>query len=71
MSHKGEYLDFKGDSSEVTVDLALKYIKDNKNSGKPFFVVIWYGTPHSPFKAFENDMKDFKHLSEGRPGTPW
>jgi arylsulfatase A-like enzyme len=64
MSRKGEFVDFKGDSSEVIVDEALKYIKQNKESGKPFFVVIWYGSPHSPFKAHEADMKAFANLDK-------
>ena len=55
MSRNGKFEEFKGDSSEVIVDQALKFIKENKT--KPFFAVIWYGSPHSPWDAFAKDRQ--------------
>lgn len=62
MSRNGEFERFKGDSSEIIVDEALKFIKERESSEKPFFTVIWYGTPHSPFQALEKDLAHFKEL---------
>ena len=59
----GEFEDFKGDSSEVVVDQALKFITDKAKSQQPFFTVIWYGTPHSPFVADEADKAAFANLN--------
>ncbi len=56
MSRMGKFEDFKGDSSEVIVAEALKFIAKNKAAGKPFFTVIWYGSPHSPWVASEKDQ---------------
>ncbi len=63
MSRMGKIEDFKGDSSEIIVAEALKFIKRKKQEEKPFLAVIWYGTPHSPFVAFDKDIKDFADLS--------
>ena len=64
MSRMGEFVDFKGDSSEIIVDEALKFIKRMKAAEKPSLSVIWYGTPHSPFIASEEDQKAFASLDE-------
>lgn len=62
MSRMGKFEEFKGDSSEIIVDEALKYITSHKAG--PFFTVIWYGSPHDPFHAYEEDMAPFKDLPE-------
>lgn len=62
MSRRGEFEEFKGDSSEIIVDLALKFIGEKKNADQAFFTVIWYGSPHSPFKADDKDRKNFGKL---------
>ena len=46
LSNEGVFEDFKGDSSEVVVDQALRFIRKRIDQKKPFFVTIWYGTPH-------------------------
>ncbi len=56
MSRMGKFEEFRGDSSEIIVAEALKFIKRKKNDGKPFLTVIWYGSPHSPWKASERDQ---------------
>ena len=64
MSRQGEFENFKGDSSEVIVDEALQFITKKTKAKKPFFTVIWYGTPHSPWQAEEVDQKPFAALTE-------
>ncbi|MEM0895576.1 MAG: sulfatase-like hydrolase/transferase, partial [Verrucomicrobiota bacterium] len=65
MSRKGDFEEFEGDSSEIIVDEALKFIGEQVKAGKPTFSVIWYGTPHVPFMAMEKDRKGFEHLEKG------
>ncbi len=64
LSRLGEFEDFTGDSSEVVVDQAIEFIQKQLPSGSPTFTVIWYGTPHSPFKASAADMVGFEGLNE-------
>lgn len=62
MSRQGKFEEFEGDSSEIIVREALQFMK--KHRREPFLCVIWYGTPHSPWMASEEDRKPFRHLSE-------
>ena len=58
MSRQGKFENLKGDSSEIIVEEALKFMKKQAKADKPFFCVIWYGTPHSPWMALEKDLKE-------------
>ncbi len=64
MSRQGEFVQFEGDSSEITVFEALKFIRRKKDADKPVFAVIWYGSPHSPMVANDEDRAAFSKLPE-------
>lgn len=64
LSRNGKFEEFKGDSSEIVVQEALSFISGQAKMQKPFFCVIWYGTPHSPFMSLKNDQDDFQELDE-------
>ena len=64
MSRKGKFEEFTGDSSAIIVDEALQFIAQAVEQRKPFFTVIWDGSPHSPFRASEADCAPFSHLDE-------
>ena len=64
LSRMGDFEEFAGDSSEIVIDQALKFIEQQTKSDRPFFAVVWYGTPHNPFKASEEDMRPFADLDE-------
>jgi arylsulfatase A-like enzyme len=64
MSRAGAIEEFKGDSSEIAVAEAVKFLERHRAGGKPMFAVIWYGTPHSPFKALAADQAAFGGLNE-------
>ncbi|MBA4146747.1 MAG: sulfatase-like hydrolase/transferase [Verrucomicrobia bacterium] len=64
LSRQGKIEEFKGDSSEIAVGETLKFIERHHRSDKPMFAVIWYGTPHSPFRASDQDKAAFSALSE-------
>jgi arylsulfatase A-like enzyme len=63
LSRNGEFEEFEGDSSEIIVDEALKFIGQHATAKKLFFAVIWYGTPHSPWVAADDDKTDFEDLN--------
>ncbi len=53
---------FKGESSEIVVAEALRFIQRATAAGKPFFVVIWFGSPHEPYQALPADLALYDHL---------
>lgn len=63
LSRGGTIEEFKGDSSDIIVAEALKFVERQQRAGKPFFAVVWYGTPHSPFKALPPDKAPFASLN--------
>jgi arylsulfatase A-like enzyme len=63
LSSRGEIEEFKGDSSDVVVAEALKFIEKHRGT-RPIFALIWYGTPHSPFRALPADKAAFGSLDE-------
>ena len=62
MSRAGVFDELEGDSSEIIVDQALKFIAEKRDD--PVLVVIWFGTPHSPFTANPEDRVGFENLPE-------
>ena len=64
MSENGVFVDLKGSSSEIIINKALKFIEEKSNQNKPFFTVIWDGSPHIPFMASKSDTEKFKSLDE-------
>lgn len=62
MSRQGKFEGFKGDSSEIIVAEALRFMERQTKAKKPFFCVIWYGTPHSPWMGLKKDLNEFRKL---------
>ena len=64
LSRMGKIEAFKGDSSEIAVTEAVKFLEQHRAGGRPMFAVIWSGSPHSPFKAAPADKAAFVGLDE-------
>jgi len=45
----------KGESSELIVTEAVKFIHKVREENKLFFVVIWFGSPHGPYLGLKRD----------------
>lgn len=60
----GPPLKFEGEGSEIIVKEALKFIKNAQDAGKPFFVVIWFGSPHEPYSGLPEDLALYNNLPE-------
>ncbi|GAB4152068.1 MAG: sulfatase-like hydrolase/transferase [Planctomycetaceae bacterium] len=56
-SHNGTVVKTDGESSMVTVELALKFIAKAVKSDKPSLTVIWFGNPHTPHVALPELQK--------------
>lgn len=63
LSREGQFEEFRGDSSDVIVDEAVSFLKQYHHGEQPMFAVVWFGTPHSPFKALEADRAAFGDLN--------
>ncbi len=51
-SHNGQVIQTQGESSLVTVDKALDFIRGAAQQEQPFLAVIWFGNPHTPHVAW-------------------
>ena len=58
-----------GESSEILIDEAMKYIEKNQDSEQPLLLVIWYGSPHEPYSGFETDLELYRDLPEKYSAT--
>lgn len=54
----------KGEGSEVIVDAALEFIREVCKDNKPFFVVIWFGSPHGPYLALDKDAALYEDIKD-------
>ena len=55
LSRKGKAVQTFGESSMVTADAAIEFIRVYAKSDKPFLAVIWFGSPHKPHHAVQQD----------------
>ncbi|SKA97263.1 Arylsulfatase A [Prosthecobacter debontii] len=55
LSDEGVAKQFQGDSSDVTAELAIQFIRQQTNQKQRFLAVVWFGSPHSPHQALEAD----------------
>ena len=57
MSREGVAVPIKGESSMVAVDAALEFIRERAKGPQPFLAVVWFGSPHSPHQAADEDRR--------------
>ena len=55
LSREGVAVQTRGESSMVTVDAALEFIRKQAQTPQPFLAVVWFGSPHNPHQAIEED----------------
>jgi arylsulfatase A-like enzyme len=64
LSDKGKAVQFKGDSSDVTTELALRFIRESAAKKQRFLAVVWFGSPHVPHEALEKDRAHYADLPD-------
>jgi arylsulfatase A-like enzyme len=62
MCHNGKVVKTDGESSEVTVEAALKFIRDAVARKQPFLAVVWFGSPHGPHIASDEIRQMYRDL---------
>jgi arylsulfatase A-like enzyme len=58
---------FEGESSAVIVEEARRFIEAGREEGRPFFVVIWFGSPHEPYSGLPEDLALYDDLPKAYP----
>ncbi|MDY0171067.1 MAG: sulfatase-like hydrolase/transferase, partial [Thermoguttaceae bacterium] len=53
---------FKGEGSKVVIDETLRFIGRARRKGKPFFAVVWFGSPHEPYSGLPEDLALYDDL---------
>lgn len=57
LSHKGKAVALEGESSIIAAEAALKWIGEQVADDHHFLAVVWFGSPHAPHQAAEEDRK--------------
>ena len=55
---------FQGESSEIVIDETIRFIAKAKESQRPFFTVVWFGSPHEPYSGLDEDLALYDELPE-------
>ncbi len=52
----------EGESSEIVAAAASDFVRRAVGEGAPFFVIIWFGSPHSPYSALPEDASLYQDV---------
>lgn len=59
LSREGTAVELEGESSIIAADAAIEFIRSQVKESKPFFAVVWFGSPHGPFRAAAEDLSHY------------
>jgi len=54
----------RGESSEIVIDAAIRFIDKANKAGRPSFVIVWFGSPHEPYSGLPKDLALYDNLPE-------
>jgi len=55
---------YEGEGSELIIDETIDFIGKAVKDEKPFFTVVWFGSPHEPYSGLEKDLKLYDNLPD-------
>jgi arylsulfatase A-like enzyme len=55
---------YEGEGSELIIDEAIDFIGKAVKNEKPFFTVVWFGSPHEPYSGLEKDLNLYDNLPD-------
>lgn len=58
---------FPGESSALLIDETIQFIGRAREQKKPFFAVVWFGSPHEPFSGLSDDLALYDELPAKYP----
>jgi arylsulfatase A-like enzyme len=53
---------FMGESSEILIQETIRFVSQAAQNQRPFFVVVWFGSPHEPYMGLEEDLALYDDL---------
>jgi len=66
MSDQGKAVPREGESSFIAVDDAISWMRKAVKGEAPIFTVVWFGSPHSPHRAVDEDLAHYRNEPEKR-----
>jgi len=54
----------KGESSEICIEETIRFIQRSREQNKPFFAVVWFGSPHEPYSGLPDDLRLYDNLPQ-------
>ncbi len=54
----------EGEGSEVIVEEAIHFIDKARQDQRPFFTVVWFGSPHEPYSGLDKDLALYDDIPE-------
>ncbi len=64
LSREGNAVLTHGESSFVTVDAAIDFIRKHADDSQPFLAVVWFGSPHGPHRARDKYKEMYSDQSD-------
>ena len=64
LSRTGLAEEFSGENSMIPVNATIEFIRGAVKENTPFFAVVWFGSPHKPHQAAEQDRRHYEGLDE-------
>ncbi|MBN2288501.1 MAG: sulfatase-like hydrolase/transferase, partial [Candidatus Glassbacteria bacterium] len=64
LSREGKAVQTLGESSAVTVEAAIEFMRKHAAGSRPFLALVWFGSPHQPHQALEQDRAPYSGLEE-------
>lgn len=61
LSNQGVPVQLKGESSIVTAELAIDFMRRQSKSGQPFLAVVWFGSPHRPHESEDEYKQPYRN----------
>ncbi len=55
---------FAGESSEILIAETIAFIDRTQKAEKPFFSVVWFGSPHEPYSGLPADLALYDDLPQ-------
>lgn len=55
---------FEGESSQIVIDEAIRFIREARQSGRRYFAVVWFGSPHEPYSGLDEDLDLYDDLPQ-------
>lgn len=53
---------YAGEGSQIIVDETIRFIGNARQNRKPFFAVVWFGSPHEPYSGLKEDLALYDDL---------